>query len=69
LFSEAEGDIEEEGKVLVIRRIHVTYHLKIAPEHRETAQRVHGVHSNACPLARTLRACVQITTSLEMEDA
>ncbi len=55
--------------MLVIRRIHVAYHLKIAPELRETAQRVHGVHSNACPLARTLRACVQITTSLEMEDA
>ena len=55
--------------MLVIRRIHVTYRLKLAPEHRAAAERVHGFHADFCPVAQTLKNSVQITTSLEMEDA
>jgi len=55
--------------VLVIRRIHVRYHLKLDPAKRETAERVLGFHADFCPVARTIGGCVQITTSLEMEDA
>ncbi|RME49429.1 MAG: OsmC family peroxiredoxin [Caldilineae bacterium] len=68
LVAEGKGEVEKEGNVLVVRRIHVTYHLKIAPEHRETAERVHGFHAEYCPVARTIRNCVDITTSLELED-
>jgi hypothetical protein len=32
------------------------------------AQRVLAFHAGFCPVARTLRGCVEITTSLEMED-
>ncbi len=62
------GEIETEGKVLVIRRIHVTYHLRVAPDKREVAERVHGFHADYCPVARTIGKCVEITTSLVMED-
>jgi organic hydroperoxide reductase OsmC/OhrA len=55
--------------VLVIRRIHVTYHLKIEPTNREVAERVHGLHADFCPVARTLRGCIAISTALEMENA
>ena len=55
--------------MLVIRRIHVTYHLRLDPAQRETAERVHGFHADACPVARTLRGCITITTALEMADA
>jgi uncharacterized OsmC-like protein len=58
-----------EGKVLVIRRIHVRYHLRLAPDKRETAERVLGFHADFCPVARTIGQCVAITTSIEMEDA
>jgi len=54
--------------VLVVKRIHVTYHLKLAPENREAAERVHGFHADYCPVARTIRDSVAITTSLEMSD-
>jgi organic hydroperoxide reductase OsmC/OhrA len=67
LTSEARGDIGKDGKVLIVKRIHVTYHLKIKPEHQETAQRVLGFHADFCPVARTIRGCVEISTSLEME--
>jgi uncharacterized OsmC-like protein len=46
----------------------VTYHLKLDPEKRAMAERVHGFHAEFCPVARTIRDCVEITTSLEMED-
>ena len=62
------GEIEKEGNVLVVRRIHVTYHLRVAPEKRPVAERVHGFHAEYCPVARTIGGCVAITTSLEMED-
>jgi len=58
--------VEKDGKVLVIRRIFVTYRLKIAAEQRETAERVHAFHADFCPVARTIRDCVAITTRLEM---
>ena len=53
---------------MVIRRIHVRYHLKIDPEKRPVAERVLGFHADSCPVARSIRDCIDITTSLEMED-
>ncbi|MCH8292743.1 OsmC family protein [Candidatus Poribacteria bacterium] len=68
LYSEARGEVETEGNVLVIRRIHVTYHLKVDAKHRETASRVHGFHADHCPVARTIGGCVDITTELITEN-
>ena len=68
LASEAVGEVELDGKVLVIRRIHVIYHLKIEPAKRETAERVFGFHAENCPVARTLRGSIAISTALEMAD-
>ena len=66
LSSEATGEIELDGKVLVIRRIHVRYRLKIDPKSCEVAERVLGFHADACPVARTLKGCIEISTSLDM---
>jgi uncharacterized OsmC-like protein len=57
-----------DGKVMVIKRIHVTYHLKLKPEQRETAEKVHGFHADYCPVARTIKGCVDITTELIIKD-
>ena len=65
----ARGEIEQENNVLVVKRIHVTYHLKLNPADRETAERVHGFHQEHCPVARTIGNCVDISTSLEIEDS
>ena len=58
------GEIELEEQVLVIRRIHVTLELQVEPDQRETAERVHGVFAGACPLYRTLRSAIAISTEL-----
>jgi len=57
--------VEREGKVLVIRRIHVKYHLTCDPAQREMATRVLGFHADFCPVALTLKGCIAITTELE----
>ncbi len=64
-----EGQIVAEDKVLVIRSIHVTYHLAIGSEHHEAVERVHSKHADYCPVARTLKGCVDITTSLDLVEA
>ncbi len=57
---------KDEG-VLVIRRIHVTYRLKADEDARETVERVHGMHAEKCPVYRTLRGCIHITTEYVIE--
>ena len=54
--------------MLVIRRIHVAYHLKLKPDQRETAQRVFGFHTDKCPVALSIKGSIDVTTELNMED-
>ncbi len=68
-MSEAIGEIEVEDRVLVIKRIHVRYRLRLQPDQREAALRAHAAHQDHCPVARTLRGCVAVTTELLMEEA
>ena len=62
------GEVEKEGNVLVLVRIHVTYHLRLRPDQQSTAERVYGFHADFCPVYRSLRAAIKMTTSLELED-
>ncbi|HSR29026.1 MAG TPA: OsmC family protein [Anaerolineae bacterium] len=67
MASEVLGEIEKDGNVLVVKRIHVTYRLKAQGSEQETAERVHGFHAKSCPVARSIEGCIDITTSLEFE--
>jgi uncharacterized OsmC-like protein len=67
LVAEAAGEVELEDNVLVIRRIHVALKLKAAEAHRETANRVHGFFADRCPIYRTLKPAIAITTELVFE--
>ena len=58
--------MEKDGKVLVIKRIHVTYELAgVADDDRPTVERVLGFHADYCPVARTVRDSITITTAVE----
>lgn len=63
------GEIETEDKVLVIKRIHVLYHLEADDGDRETAERVHGVHKEHCPVYRSIRDAITVTTELRVGSA
>lgn len=61
------GEIEVEDKVLVIKRIHVKYLLKAAPDaDRDAIDRVLGFHARYCPVARSIGGCIDISTELEL---
>ena len=61
------GEIELDDNVLVIRRIHVRMKLKTEESNRETAERVHGLFADKCPVYRTLKDAIAITTELVIE--
>ena len=66
----ARGEIELDGKVLVIRRIHVTYRgVTVADDQRDAFERALGTHADGCPVARSLRDAIAITTSFEDDGA
>jgi uncharacterized OsmC-like protein len=65
--SEATGEVELEDNVLVIRRIHVILRLKARESERETATRVHGFFADKCPIYRTLKPAIVMTTELVFE--
>ncbi len=55
--------------MLVIKRIHVRYHLRLDPEaDREKVERAFSHHMPRCPVYRSIGAAVEITTSLEAFD-
>ena len=66
-MSEAVGEVELDDSVLVIRRIHVVLKLKAEESQRETARRVHGFFADRCPVYRTLKPAIAITTELIFE--
>ena len=62
----ARGEIELDGKVLVIKRIHVAYRgISVADDQREAFDRALAAHPDGCPVARSLRGAIEITTSFE----
>ncbi len=61
------GEIEKDGKVLVIRRIHVEYWLSGVPADRvAAAERAHETHAGYCPVARSIRDAIDVTTELHL---
>lgn len=66
LVAEVRGEIESEDGVLIIRRVHVKFLLKAPDSVRETVDRVHGVYKDKCPVYRTLRPAMEITSAYEL---
>jgi len=61
--------VVKDGKVLVVRRIHVTYRLAdVAEDKRDAARRAHEHHAEFCPVARSIRDAIDISTELEFVD-
>jgi uncharacterized OsmC-like protein len=60
------GEIETENKVLVLKRITTTFHLEADEEDRDTVERVLRVYEDGCPVARSIRDCIEITSKLDL---
>jgi len=68
VVADVEGDIELEGKVLVIKRIRVLYHLRTPREDKEKVDRAYAIHAENCPVYLSLRAAIDITTKLDWQE-
>jgi len=65
LTAEVSGEVEKaDDGVLIIKRIHVVHTLKAAPDDRQTAERVHGVYADHCPLYRSIKDAIAVTSTL-----
>ena len=61
----ARGEVELEGSTLVVKRILVTYEgLRFEEHDRAKVERVLAVHQDACPVARSVKGAIDITTAL-----
>jgi uncharacterized OsmC-like protein len=67
LVADVTGEVETEDNVLVIRRIHVDLKLQASEEARATVERVHGIYAMNCPLYRTLRSAIQLSSSYTLQ--
>lgn len=65
LVGEARGEVELEDDVLVIKRIHVIYRLTTPQEDKDKVDRAYGLHAEHCPVYRSLRAAINISTELD----
>jgi uncharacterized OsmC-like protein len=60
----ARGEIEIEGKVLVLKRIHVDYDgVAVPADKQEAAERALATHQQACPVARSIEPAIAVTTA------
>ena len=65
LTADVRGEVEkDDNKVLIIKRIHVTYYLKTDAANYETANRVHSFHADYCPVYKSIHTSIDITTEL-----
>jgi len=63
LTADVRGEVEDDSGVLVLKRIHVEFSLRAPEESREVVERVHGVYADRCPVYRSLRNAIEISSS------
>jgi len=70
LTADVRGEVEtSEDGVLIIKRIHVHHLLSAAEDKRATIERVHGVYAEKCPVYRSVRAAIDVTSSFALVPA
>ena len=69
LVANVRGEVETEDRVLVLKRIHVAFKLVTDELHRETIERIHSVFAGNCPVYRSLKDAILITSSVELVPA
>ena len=67
LTAEVRGEIEKEDGVLVIKRIHVVFHLKAPDTVREIVERVHGFYAPKCPVYKSIHTSIDLTSEFVLE--
>ena len=52
---------------MVVKRIHAAYTLQVDDDaDRDKIERSHGFHADHCPVARSIRGAIEVSTSYEL---
>lgn len=68
LASEVEGDIEDVDGVMTITAIRIRYRIRVPPGKRPEAERALAFHERGCPAAMSIRGCIQVVYTAEVEE-
>jgi uncharacterized OsmC-like protein len=63
---EASGNVFDRQGTLVLESIEVRYTLRAPADQHAAAERAHALHAERCPVARSLKGGIDITTTLEL---
>jgi uncharacterized OsmC-like protein len=63
------GEIETEKKVLVVKRIKQIFHLTADESDREKIERVLRIYADSCPVARSVKGSIEISSELDLTPA
>ncbi|MDQ3795962.1 MAG: hypothetical protein M3316_09920 [Actinomycetota bacterium] len=63
------GEIETEKRVLVVKRIKQTFRLTADEKDREKIERVLRVYADSCPVARSIKGSIEISSELDLTPA
>lgn len=66
LGADTVGEVELQGKVLVIKRVKQSFHLAANERDRETIERVLEAYADSCPVARSVKDSIEITSKLDL---
>ena len=60
------GGVETENKMLVVRRIEQTFDRNADERDREKIERVLRVYADSCPVARSVKGSIEISSELDL---
>jgi organic hydroperoxide reductase OsmC/OhrA len=66
ISADVVGENEVQDGLPVLKRIIVSYKLRIPKEARETVDRLLAKHQDKCPTAATLRGAVEVSWNAEI---
>jgi organic hydroperoxide reductase OsmC/OhrA len=64
-----EGDIEDVDGVLKITKIRLKYRFNLPEGLRDKAERALGVYAEKCPAYQTIKNCIDVSWTADMEEA
>ncbi|UYZ24417.1 MULTISPECIES: OsmC family protein [Mesobacillus] len=68
VMAKVQGTIEAPEGVLKITKISCHYELKVPAGKREAAERALNVFEQGCPVAQTLKGCIQFKHTWHIEE-
>jgi len=68
LTADAEGVNDVRDGLPVLTEVRIRYRMRVPAVHREAVDRALARHQEKCPTAATLRGCVAVSWTVEIEE-